>query len=169
MTQQADTLKAQVGAAADSESRMLLKTIRDGAAPVSVLVSFAAVQGRPRKTGPGRSSRSRTMLTCRERAPTDLESVLGVSRRESGSRIPLPMLSRVDRAGLRQHSCRAMSWRSRALARSGQDLKQPLRWQCGAGGLRDGARSPGALGNPPLRRAGGWGRPRAAGGCRRIR
>jgi hypothetical protein len=28
MTQQADTLKAQVGAAADSESRMLLKTIR---------------------------------------------------------------------------------------------------------------------------------------------
>src|SRR5439155_15026747 len=58
------------------------------------------------------------------------------------SRIPLPMLSRDDRAGLRQHSCRAMSWRSRALARSGQDLKQPLRWQCGGGGLRDGARSP---------------------------
>ena len=35
--------KVQVGAAANGESQILLKTIRDGAAPVSVLVSFAEV------------------------------------------------------------------------------------------------------------------------------
>src|SRR5947208_14458864 len=48
-----------------------------GTAPVSVLVSFAAVRGRSRRTGPGRSSRSQTTLTCREPTPTDLESVSG--------------------------------------------------------------------------------------------
>ena len=79
MTRRADVLKAQVGAAADSESPMLLKTFRDWAAPVSVLVSFAAVRERPQRTGPGRSSRSQTALTCHERTPTDLESVLAAT------------------------------------------------------------------------------------------
>jgi hypothetical protein len=97
-------LKAQVATLPDRELRTVLKTVRDGAAPVSVLVSFAEVRGRPRRTGPGRSSRSQTGLICRERTSTDLESVLGVSPRESESRIPLPMLSTDDRAGLRQHS-----------------------------------------------------------------
>jgi hypothetical protein len=64
---------------ADSESRTFLKIFRDGAAPVSVLVSFAEVRGRPRRTGPGRSSRSQTTLTCRERTSTDLESVLAAT------------------------------------------------------------------------------------------
>jgi hypothetical protein len=40
-------------------------------APVSVLVSFAAGRERPRRTGPGRSSRSQTALACRERTPAD--------------------------------------------------------------------------------------------------
>jgi hypothetical protein len=65
------------------------KPLATGAAPVSVLVLFAEVRGRPRRTGPDHSSRSQTTLTCRERTSTDLESVLGVSPRESGSRIPL--------------------------------------------------------------------------------
>jgi hypothetical protein len=80
MTQKADALKVQVGPAADAELRTLLKTFRDGAAPVSVLVSFAAVRERPQRTGPGRSSRSQTVLTCRERTSTDLESVLSSPR-----------------------------------------------------------------------------------------
>jgi hypothetical protein len=58
-----------------------------GAAPVSVLVSFAAVRERPQGTGPGRSSRSQAALTRRERTPTDLESVLGASPQEFESLI----------------------------------------------------------------------------------
>jgi hypothetical protein len=54
-----------------------------GAASVSVLVSFAKVRGRPRRTEPGRSFRSQTTLTCRERTSTDLESGLGDSGREN--------------------------------------------------------------------------------------
>lgn len=77
MTQRADLLKVQAGAVVDSEARTLLKTFRHGTAPVSVLVSFAAVQERPQRTGPGLSSRSQTAPTCRERTSTDLESVLG--------------------------------------------------------------------------------------------
>ena len=63
------------------ESRMFLKPLGTGAAPVSVLVSFAAVRECPQRTGPGLSSRSQTALTCRERVPTDLESVWGDSSR----------------------------------------------------------------------------------------
>jgi hypothetical protein len=70
-------LEVQAAATAHIESRTLLKTLRDGAAPVSVLVSFAEVRGSPRRTGPGRSSRSQTTLTYRERTSTDLESVSG--------------------------------------------------------------------------------------------
>ena len=69
-------LEVQVGPAAQSESRTALKIIRDEAAPVSVLVSFAAVRERPQRTGPGRNSRSQTGMICLERTPTDLESVL---------------------------------------------------------------------------------------------
>ena len=67
---------------------MLLKTFRDRAAPVSVLVSFAEVRGRPRRTGPGRSSRSQTTLTCRERTSTDLESELGNTRENGPTAAP---------------------------------------------------------------------------------
>ena len=52
------------------ESRMLLKPLATEAALVSVLVSFATVRERPRKTRPGRSSRSQTALTYRERPQT---------------------------------------------------------------------------------------------------
>ena len=65
----------QGGSGEDSGPRMLLKTFRDGGAPVSVLVSFAAVRERPQRTGPGRSSRSQTAPTYGERTSTDLESV----------------------------------------------------------------------------------------------
>ena len=58
-------------------SRFSCREPAAGTAPVSVLVSFAAVRERPRRTGPGRSSRSQTALTYRERTSTDLESVLG--------------------------------------------------------------------------------------------
>src|SRR6267154_834396 len=87
MTQQADMTRAQARTVTDSESRTLLKPLGTGPAPVSVLVSFAAVRGRTRRTGPGRSSRSQTMLTCRECTSTDLESVLGAMPREFESRI----------------------------------------------------------------------------------
>src|SRR5467141_49261 len=87
MTQQADMIRAQARTVADSESRTLLKPLETGPAPVSVLVSFAEVRGRTRRTGPGRSSRSQTMLTCHERTSTDLESVLGAMPREFESRI----------------------------------------------------------------------------------
>jgi len=80
MTQQADMIRAQARTVADSESRTLLKPFRDGAAPVSVLVTFAEVRERTRRTGPGRSSRSQITLTCRERTSTDLESVWGQPR-----------------------------------------------------------------------------------------
>jgi hypothetical protein len=58
-------------------SRFSCREPAAGTAPVSVLISFAAVRERPRRTGPGRSSRSQTALTCRERTPADLESVWG--------------------------------------------------------------------------------------------
>jgi hypothetical protein len=69
------TLEVQVRAVGGSESRTLLKTIRDRAAPISVLVSFArfeGVRGEPDQTA---VPRSETTLTCRERTATDLESV----------------------------------------------------------------------------------------------
>ena len=87
MTWWAGPLKAQVATLPDRELRTVLKTFRAGAAPVSVLVSFAAVQGRPRRTGPSRSYRSQTALTYSERTSADLESVLGASPREFESRI----------------------------------------------------------------------------------
>src|SRR5258707_15165270 len=49
-------IRAQARTVADSESRTLLKPFRDGAAPVSVLVTFAEVRERTRRIGPGRSS-----------------------------------------------------------------------------------------------------------------
>jgi hypothetical protein len=73
--------KAQVTAEVTCEPRMLLKTSWDGAAPVSLLVSFAAVRGRPQRIGLGHSSRSQTILTCRERTPADLGSMWGDSSR----------------------------------------------------------------------------------------
>jgi hypothetical protein len=55
---------------------MLLKTSRHGARRSQFWSHFAAVQERPQRTGPDRSSSSQTTLTCGERTPTDLESVL---------------------------------------------------------------------------------------------
>src|SRR6267378_6165277 len=52
----------------------------------------------------GEDARSQALLTLPERSSTDLESVLGVSSRESESRIPPAMPSRDDRAGLHRHS-----------------------------------------------------------------
>jgi hypothetical protein len=46
--------KAQVAAEVTCEPRMLLKPSGTEAAPVSVLVSFATVRERSRRTGPGR-------------------------------------------------------------------------------------------------------------------
>ena len=87
VTRWARALKGQVIMLPGRELCTLLKTFRDGAAPVSVLVSFAAVRRRPRRTGPGRGSRSQTTLTYRERTPTDLESVLGATPQEFESLI----------------------------------------------------------------------------------
>jgi hypothetical protein len=122
-------VNVQVGAVTDSEPPMLLKTVRDGgcAGLSSGLIrrgsrASAEDRARPQLQVTG-------LLTYRERTSAELGKRVG--RQPSRVRISHPpaMPSRDDRAGLRQHSCRAMSWRSRALARSGQDLKQPLRWQ----------------------------------------
>ena len=75
-TRNARTIRANL-----AYTRPLKQTVEDqrqtGAASVSVLVSFAEVQGRPGRTAPDHNSRSQTTLTCRERTSTDLESVLG--------------------------------------------------------------------------------------------
>jgi hypothetical protein len=63
MTSKVVTPKTLVGAAMKGQLRILLKPSGTEAAPVSVLVSFAAVRGRPRRAGQDRSSRSQTALT----------------------------------------------------------------------------------------------------------
>jgi len=57
-----------------------LETFRDGAAPVSVLVSFAEVRGRTRRTARGRNSRSQTTPTYRERTSADWRVELEAGR-----------------------------------------------------------------------------------------
>ena len=79
--------KRRVATVPGREPHMLLKPLGTRTAPVSVLVSFAAVRERPQRTGAGRSSRSQTTLAHRERTPADLESVLGATPQEFESLI----------------------------------------------------------------------------------
>jgi hypothetical protein len=105
--------ESPVSNAAGSELRTLLKPSPlhppdaghgvKGTRPVSVLVSFTKFDDVRRLPLEGEDPRSQALLTLRERSSTDLESVLGVSPRESELASPA-MLSRDDRAGLRQHS-----------------------------------------------------------------
>ena len=106
-------LEVQVGPAAQSESRTALKIIRDEAAPVSVLVSFAAVRERPQRTGPGRNSRSQTGMICLERTPTDLESVLETAAVHYRHRRPHKRRAcgpRGQGCGQSRFRCSGLSW-----------------------------------------------------------
>lgn len=77
----------QVAAPLGLDSVTLLKTIRDGGRAGLSSASFAAVRASA-KAGPGRSSRSQTALTYRERTPTDLESVFGNTRENGPTAAP---------------------------------------------------------------------------------
>src|SRR6185437_7012479 len=80
-------IRAQVRTVPDSEPRTLLKTIRDGAGPVPVLVSFAAVQGHPRTTGPGRNSQATDRADLPRTHVHRLGKGVGATPREFESRI----------------------------------------------------------------------------------
>ena len=70
------TVKRPGRAATQTEAIAILKTFRHGVRRSQFWSHSPQFKERPQRTGPGRSSRSQTTLTCRERTPADLESVL---------------------------------------------------------------------------------------------